>query len=195
MIKVAVDIDTEKEQFMKHDSFDLKGSSSLIKRITHLPSYLLRNHDEKTLAHMLLYNLGHDDCFAFESGAYFIDNPEFDCLKGCAGFTRGECKIHPDQVWSSPSDHHDHLYNAPFNKKVQEMLYPSIAAHSGDIEKSDTYKNLCEKLCIANPDCISWPMKHGNKGVLIFNHNNAIDDQQRSLLINAASLLGFCPVG
>ena len=180
---------------MKQCTLDPQKYGSILNKVVCLPTYLLQNHEQKNLAHAVLYVLGHDNCFGLERGAYLIDNPEFDCLKGCVGFTRGECDVSSDAVLASLVDTEQTLCQTPYNHKVQHLQYPSLKKQEDDATQKSLYERVCRDLNFAHPECIRWPMKHGNQGLFIFEEaTHHADHAFKDLLTYAMSLLGFCPV-
>lgn len=179
---------------MKHWSQDLGAHGSLIDHLTKIPHCMLRNHEIDSLAQIILYMLSHADCFSFKRAAYFIDNPDFDCLKGGAGFQHEEVFVSPNLMCHSPQPYLERLSSSQYNKQVRDIARPSIKRQCDNINDSADFTTLCKDLGVTNAECVCWPLKHGNWGVLIFEHDSVLDPARRGLLDNAVSLLGFCPV-
>lgn len=189
---------------MKHLSCGSHCQHALADCLVGLPLRILSNYD-KELAHLVLYQLGHDHHFGLESAAYLIDNPDFDCLQGKAGITRGECFFASDELWHKPSEAYQSITKTPFNTKVCEFTTGSLARnaeskiseHMGNIRsvKSSSLQAIGSLFGLGNSECIAWPLKHGNFGILLFDRNQSFDQKHQQLFMEALALLGFCPIG
>ncbi len=116
--------------------------------------------------------------------AYFVDNPDFDCLRGVAGYSQEEHDAHGRQEFP------DHLSTCHFNKKVQSMVHDSYKKrqrHDGDL-----LKEIAPELHMKNPRCYSWPLKHDNVGILIYEIVLPENDDLSDCIHNGLHLLGFC---
>ncbi len=165
----------------------------LLDNLMELPNKIIQNHDLEHLPQIVLHYLGHTSCFGLEKAAFFADNPEFDHLLGAAGFHKNECCFGAiDDLWKDPNAYCEHMQKAAFHIKIREILKSSLKRKDIDLGDSDDLKHLAEILDIKNPRFLSWNLKHGNHGVLIY--NGLVDDSSNRLLKKAVSFLGFCSI-
>ena len=169
------------EILKKHDIF---------KRICTLPQKVLSLHGTENVTDFVLHELCNPHCFGFKKAAYLVDNPDFDCLKGVAGFAEDEA-YPKETIWETPELFTNHMQKSAFNTKVRGILKPSMArAHKSD---SETSEMIGEYLGLQKPAFCSWKMKHDNHGILIYEMPTSCPVSQDEVL-HAACLLGFCPI-
>ena len=97
----------------------------LLKCFTHLPEQILSLHDIDNVTEYVLHSLCVEDCLNLSKAAYFIDNPDFDCLKGVAGFNKQEETYTYDVPLNDHNHFREHVSNCAFNKKVRDISAPS----------------------------------------------------------------------
>ena len=73
---------------MKHDGANNKNR--ILIHLSTLPQKILSLHGRADLAEFVLRDLCHERCFNLKKAAFFIDNPDFNHLKGIAGFCHEE---------------------------------------------------------------------------------------------------------
>jgi len=66
----------------------LKRQHDLFKNLSSLPRMILVCNGCENIFELLLHDLCHPTCFNLKKVAYFVDNPDFDCLQGVAGVAR-----------------------------------------------------------------------------------------------------------
>ena len=162
----------------------------LLESLSSLPQKMLAIHGISNLTEFVLHELCNQDCFNLDCAAYLIDNPDFDCLKGIAGFSKSECSDLPD-VWDQPEKFSQHMKTSNFNNNVRKINNKSIlkCGQSYDSALSEVARNLN----LGHPVYYSWPMKHDNHGILIMeraNHEPTLDQH----ILKGLSFLAFCPV-
>lgn len=171
------------------------GYQQLVERLIDLPNKIIENHELEHLPQVVLHYLGHDDCFGLEKAAYFADNPDFDHLLGAAGYCKKECDFsNVDEIWSSPNSYAQRMDHGDFHKKVQKVLRNSLRKKHLDITNADDIMIIAQELEIEPAEFISWNLKHGNHGVLIYQPNYSLDEWQGQLFKKAVEFLGFCPI-
>lgn len=159
--------------------------------VTTIPKNIIKHHGIDNMTEFLLHNLGQQDCFNFSKAAYFIDNPDFDHLKGVAGFSQDE-SYHPKvNHWSEAQEFSDHMKQAAFNSMVRDVCRCSIKRNKMREEK--IVQELSDELHFLNPRYVVWPIKHDNHGLLVF---EKIEEEEgiEEHLESALQLFGFCPV-
>jgi hypothetical protein len=152
-----------------------------------LPRKILALHDRENITEFVLHDLCNANCFNFKKAAYFIDNPDFDCLKGIAGFSLQEAYPLSD-VWENPEDFTRHMNQAPFNQKVRGYQGSSLRKQGKQDESIVT--DLAAQFELPKL-FYGWQMKHDNHGLLIYEAHEKVPDDY---LINGVCLLSFCPI-
>ena len=59
---------------------------TILNTLSKLPRKMLSLKGQENVTEFVLHELCHKNCFNLDKAAYFVDNPDFDCLKGMAGF-------------------------------------------------------------------------------------------------------------
>ena len=164
----------------------------LLRCFTHLPQQILRLHEIDNATEYVLHSLCDEGFLNLQKAAYFIDNPDFDCLKGIAGFSKEEGSNSCDIVLDDAGCFREHVTQCGYNKKVRTINVPSAKRNGDSLEK--IMERLAEKLGMSNPACHSWNIKHDNFGLLIFERDESDERKLREEFIHGLSILGFCPV-
>lgn len=170
----------------------LQRQNKALSCLSYLPRMIITLHGRDNVTEFVLHDLCHESCFCFNKAAYFIDNPDFDYLKGIAGFSRSEAFSEDDSIWNVPDDFSDHMRISLFNQKVRELSQPSFKKKN-DLASPELIARMAQSLAFDNHMFCSWPMKHDNHGLLIYEKSEdvALDNDY---IINGFSLLSFCPV-
>lgn len=166
-----------------------------IELLTHLfglPHKILSHHDLDGLAPMVLHELGHSNGLGLSKAGYLIDNPDFNCLKGVAGYCNSECHHHKEDLWSSPHTFVDDMSNAKFHQQLATFNHHSSARMHHDEVDQGAMEELGRMLGMNNPSCLTWKMKHGNNGILLFEGDEQHLAHRKELLRNVAGLLSLC---
>jgi hypothetical protein len=163
----------------------------MLKCFTLLPHKILSLHGIDNMTELVLHTLCNEECLNLSKAAYFIDNPDFDCLKGIAGFDRNEEYHQEDIPLDDQSVFSHHLSQCAFNKKVRGIQRPSFKRR-GEESHNELLKQLAGELDMGNPIAYNWNAKHDNYGILLFERDFAEEPSKEFL--EGLSLLGFCPV-
>ncbi len=158
-----------------------------------VPRFLMNLHNQgmHNSAEFLLHELSLPHCFNLLKSAYFIDNPDFNHLKGVAGFSHDEQFVSANH-WDQPDLFSKHMGSALFNQKVRGIDLPSIRTVSNEKEM---LCQLAKDLGVHKPSFKKMPVKHDNVGIFIFEpcdhaEHAALDQNMEESLY----LLGFTPV-
>lgn len=151
---------------------------------------MLAYHHAENVTEFVLHELCKASCFNMNKAAYFIDNPEFDCFKGIAGFDRNGPYHEDIDHWQTPEQFTQHMQACSFNKKVRGVLQQSPQRATSNYD--GFIAELAQQLAMKQPACISWQLKHNNKGMLLFEHD--MQDDTHEYIEDALHLLGFCPI-
>lgn len=163
----------------------------LLRWICSLPKNMVITHGIDNMTEFLLHHLSQQNGFNFSKAAYFIDNPDFNYLKGVAGYHTQQA--YKKDHWQTPDLFTEHMKNAPFNQKVRGIEQPTI--HAQNKQQTEVTKELNKELSLEAPHSRAWPLKYGNHGILLFELS---DDSNADLveehLDDSLHLFGFCPV-
>jgi hypothetical protein len=169
-----------------------KIHEQLLSYLSNLPRNMLSFYHTGNIVEFVLHELCDESCFNLDKAAYFIDNPDFDCLKGIAGFSLDERYTDHATIWDNPDRFASHMQKCLFNQEVRRIEQTSLKRST--LSEEQILKALAQKLDLDSTTSkyYIWPIKHGNYGVLIFQRtreSNGIDEYMPS----AFHLLGFCP--
>ena len=166
----------------------------LVDLVTGLPRKILRYHNVDGLAQMVLHELGHDGGFGFQRATYLIDNPDFDHLRGVAGYSHQECKYHKDNIWDNPDCFRQDMEQAEFHNNVRSILNNSFKRNDINLDDADDVRELGSQLGMEEPSFFSWDMKHGNHGLFIYEKDDNICLWRHGLLKNISAMLSMCGI-
>lgn len=164
----------------------------LVSRLLDLPHKILSHDDLDGLQQLVLYELAHDDSFGLSKASYLIDNPEFNCLKGVAGYDKAECKLSAENPWENPRQIIDTMRDGKFHQHVSSFIHPSLSSHQDREPDADAIAQLSGKLGMQNPSFVTWRMRHGNHGILLFEEGSMPHERRRDLLHHFVALLSLC---
>ncbi|PKN03574.1 hypothetical protein CVU75_01500 [Candidatus Dependentiae bacterium HGW-Dependentiae-1] len=159
--------------------------------LSHLPKKMVSLQGDDKVAAFVLYELCQKHCFDLERAAYFVDNPDFNCLKGVAGCARPEL-VCTEDIWQATDTFSNTLTKSPFHGSVSELAHPSLK-HGSRSEK-EAIAEIADRLGLKNPSHCCWKMKHDNHGLLIFEKSLYDDTILDEHLVDGLSLLSFCPI-
>jgi hypothetical protein len=175
---------------MKHEDV-VARNANISAWLSHLPRKMLTISGHDQLPVFVLHELCHEGCFNLVKAAYFVDNPDFDCMKGIAGVAR-EHSLTECSIW----ENHDRLISSvsqsPFNDSVRNVSFSS--ARRNAVSDEETAKKVCDQLGMRCDGYCSWNMKHANHGLLVFERVATTTPLAQEDLLNGASLLSFCPI-
>ncbi len=176
---------------MKHsDPFESK-KRNIMHCLSCLPRKMLQLHGRENITEFVLHELGKKDCFNFERAAYIIDNPDFNCLKGVAGFCRPEAYVSQKDIWDEPDPFTEHMKKAAYNNKVRCFAKDSCVKRGGSDEQ--IVQQVSKDLGFEHPLFYAWKMKHDNHGILLYEKQDK-EACDCSYLLEGLCLIGFCPV-
>lgn len=164
----------------------------LLRCFAYLPQQILSLHEIDNATEFVLHSLCHEGGFNLSKAAYFIDNPDFDCLKGIAGFNSDEEVNTCENVLANREYFDQHIKKCAFSNRVREINESSIKRADNSIE--ETVKRLAELLKIEDPSHYTLTIKHNNFGLVIYEQKGSEDHTDHQDLLTGLSLLGFCPV-
>lgn len=172
------------QNFIKNDKELLSRLGNFSKNVTH-------NHHLENLSEFVLHDVCSKDLFDLPKAAYLVNNPDFVCLKGVAGYHTPESFSHGDS-WNNQKAFTSHMKSSDFNQRVRTIQDSALKIDANDLHHDKIYK-LADQLNINDPLYHVWQMKHDNQGLLIFQRPENFDMSQEHLL-NFLYMLSFCPI-
>lgn len=173
----------ERELLLKHNE--------LLKKLSLLPRKIVQAHGTENVPEFVLHDLCNKNCFNLNKAAYFVDNPDFDWLKGVAGFSQAESFDDSNDIWSNRESFSQHMKDSSFNQQVRNLSLQSIK--HGPSQVVDVVQKIALVLGLENPGYSSWSLKHDNHGLLVFEKPDQVFASEQDME-NGLYLLGFCPV-
>jgi len=169
--------------------YSWQGNNNMLQRLHSLPRKMAGVKNNHNIAEFVLHELCQKECFDIPRAAYFVDNPDYDCMKGVAGYCTQE-QFDKD-IWSCPLDFSDFMCKANFNNAVRSFQRHSCHRHQEPLE--DTAVHIAEQLGLHDVNCCVIPMPHDNHGILVY-EKQVEDEHDKECLLNGATLLSFCPI-
>ena len=157
-----------------------------------LPHKILTHHDADNLVALVLHELGHHEGFGISKASYLIDNPDFNCMRGLAGYSHQECVQHKRDPWQDPASFGADMKDAEYHQRTNSFLGKSITTDDGKAIDEQILQDLAGALGMQNPSYFTWRMRHGNNGVLLFEDHGMYIAHHRDLLHNFAAFLSLC---
>lgn len=171
------------------------GSSDqeLLAMLLELPNKILNHHEVDGLAQLILHDVSHDHHFGFKRASYLIDNPDFDCLRGVAGFVNDECRHHGDDLWTDPHAFARNMREAQFHNLLLQLVRKSIKRSAKNANHLDIIRGVAMDLGMINPWVYAQDLRHGNHGILIVEEGvKRLDEDDHELLAHISAILGLC---
>ncbi|MBI2774823.1 hypothetical protein HYX58_02365 [Candidatus Dependentiae bacterium] len=175
---------------------NLNKHNDVLRYLNEMPRKMMMLHGRDNIAAFLLHDLCHEQGFNLHKGAYIVDNADFDCLKGVAGIHRLEHAKYANgngsTIWHTPDDYSAFCSDTDFNKLVRSIEHKSIERSKGN--EAQMINKLAEQLHIDKPEYYSWPIKHYNKGILLFERADGQSKELDEHILNSIHLFSFCPI-
>jgi len=171
---------------MKHTNISEKRLK-ILEYFSELPSKMLSCNNVENMIEFVMHCLCSEDCFNLPKAAYFIDNIDFNCLKGIAGYSHAQ-KCKEPFIWANPELFSSHMRECDFNQLVRKVSRPSALK----AEKTDELaKEIGILLSINNPTYYSWKIKYDNYGIFVFEPIPE-NEELNGYILKGLHLLGFC---
>lgn len=163
---------------------------NIVDQILQIPKQIISYHHVNGLVDLVLHNISKNNCLSFSKAAYFVDNPDFNQLKGVCGFNSS---ILCDTPVKNQQDSIEYILKSAYNCKVKSINRESFRAKNIDLSNRANITELCDSLEIKNPKTLSWDLKHNNYGVLIFETEQPdCCSWKNSLVEQVSHFLGMC---
>lgn len=160
--------------------------------LSSLPRKILSVHERDDVSELVLHDLCNESCFNITRAAYFVDNPDFDCLKGVAGFCRDEAYGAFETMWDNPQAFSQFMHDSAFNRQVRAVQLESVKAHGHSPDF--VVEALASGLGFKNPSWCAWNIKHFNHGLIMYEKGDLADEAFDQHFIDSLCLLGFCAI-
>lgn len=170
---------------------DLERRYHVLNYLSTVPKRILSLSGTDNVTEFVLYDLCGENCFNLNKAAYFIDNPDFNCFKGVAGFLKEKAK-QCEQRWDKPSTFNNFMRECSFNTKIRSIQRNSVRK----TQASDEHiaEDLAQELGLSSYRFCTWNMKHDNHGLFIYEPVDKDDTVSDDYLVNGLYMLSFCPV-
>lgn len=169
-----------------------QNNEELLHQLSHLPKKILTLNGLENTPEFVLHELAHKNCFNLKRAAFLVDSPDFNSLKGVAGFSETEVFSSPEHMWQSPHLFIDHMQHASFNQQVRSLQRASISQSTQAREKE--LAAIAHQLGFTHPSFHSWHMKYDNYGFFIYEQNDTRPEGYEEHLTNSLYLFSFCPI-
>jgi len=170
----------------------IQRQANILRSLSVIPKKILSLHGRDNLTEFVMHDICQENCFNIQRAAYFVNNPDFNCLKGVVGVSIPEV---PQGLWTDIWRQNEmfstYMRNSPFNRKVRNFSQCSL--EGVDIPNDEIIEGVSRNLGIKNPSYFSVDMKHGNHGLFVYEGDHD-DDLKDRHLVDGVSLLGFCPI-
>lgn len=177
---------------MKHYKYSQR-QHEVLRCLCGLPRMMLMLKEYNNVPEFILHDLCQPTCFNLSKAAYFVDNPDFDCLCGIVGLSRDEVNFDNQDVWYKPDEFSCSMQDSPFNQKVRAIERESLKRTKNNSEQA-LVQDIAKILGMAQPSACTWDMKHDNYGMLIFERAAFDDTEADDYMLNGLSMLSFCPI-
>ncbi len=97
----------------------------LLDFLSSFPKMILQNHEVENLAEFVLHDLCSDKCFDITRAAYFVNNTDFNCFKGVAGYEHSTI-YKGENLWLEHKNFTSHMRDSNFNKSVRDYNHTSF---------------------------------------------------------------------
>jgi hypothetical protein len=183
---------------MMREGSDARGWNNsdreLFERILVLPHRLMQHHSVHGLSQLVLHDMSGPRSFGFERSVFLADNPDFDHLQGIAGYCKDEHEKYERDPWEDPVDFLKCVSGSRYHGDIRSVLKSSLQRESKNFEKREEIEQLAHEIGMKKPEYLSWTMKHGNHGLLIYEleEGKLLTETRERMLHGATGLLSMC---
>lgn len=167
--------------------------NQIMRNLCVMPRKIVALHGDCNIPEYILHDLCHESCLNLSKAAYFIDNPDFDCFKGVAGFEQQACCCPPsEELWNNNNSLVHLMNDHDFNKRVQSIKHQS--PHRMKKTDEETIDWIAHELNFGKPEYFSWQTKFDNHGLLVYERADENQDLVNEHMKNCVYFLSLCPV-
>lgn len=169
------------------------SKEKLLQHFGNIRKMMIHNHELGNLSEFVLHDLCTGPCFQVNKAAYFINNPDFDLIRGISGYHQQEPNVQIQDIWNNQKQFIAGMQDSNFNKKVRSHNLHGAFERGKSSEKYMVDK-LADLLEINNPVYHTWNLKHANHGLLIYEPVVTDVEEIQNHLLDSFYYLGFCPI-
>lgn len=169
------------------------SQEKLLQHFGNIRKMMIHNHELDNLSEFVLHDLCTGPCFQVNKAAYFINNPDFDLVRGISGYYQQEPNVQVNDIWNNQKQFIAGMQGSTFNKKVRSHNLQGSFERGKNSEKYIIDK-LADQLEINNPAYHIWNLKHANHGLLIYEPVVTDVQEVQDHLLDSFYYLGFCPI-
>ena len=167
-----------------------QSQGELLQHLGNLRKMMVHNHELENLSEFVLHDLCNGPCFHINKAAYFINNPDFNMLRGITGYDKKEAMLH--DTWNNQKEFIASMQNSRFNQKVRNKLEKSF--EQGQISQEYMIRKLADYLEMDKPAYHVWNAKHANHGLLLYEQSSHAQGYHQDYVRDSLYYLSFCPV-
>lgn len=171
---------------------NLNKNYELVKRLSRIPGKIVSLHGRDNITEFVLHDLSGISCFNFSKAGYFVDNPDFDHLKGMAGYNSTQAFEHAHAIWDHADHFTRHMQGAPFNKQVRDVTRAS--PKKGCYQIQGIVDDVAQELGMNKAQFFCWDMKHNNHGLFVYELEDGNGHWEPEDLMSGLHLLSLCPI-
>jgi hypothetical protein len=165
----------------------------MAKTFMNLTNKIATHSDFEGLPQMVLHEIGRQENMGLKRASFFIESPDFNCMKGVAGFCKNEASYNGEDLWQDPSSFYQQMSGAQFHSKAKSISRESFSTNEKGEYCAEEIKSFGKEIGIENPNYFSWEMKNGNRGILIYEEDGeAQTENSKEVLEHISTLLGLC---
>lgn len=156
-------------------------------RLCDVPRRIISYHDNDHLAALVLCDVCQPWCCNIQRAAYLVDNPDFSCCRGVAGYAADE--VSADDVWQSPETVAQQYDHSSFHNTVRHFALQYLEQGF----TPDVIQRIAQDLGIKQPQVYEWTGRYGNRGVLVYESTQPLPPEVLQHMPSIVSLLSLCP--
>ena len=176
---------------MKGESVDTR-EKRLLKHLGQVQRMMAYNHSLDNLSAFVLHDLCSESCFNINKAAYFVNNPDFNCLRGIAGYSRPESYQADHLTWDHPKGFTSHMNGSSFNQQVRNI--EDVNFQLGTASENEKIEMIADTLKIQDPMHHVWNAKHDNHGLFVYEKPQGDLSHLDDHLLDYLHSFSFCPI-
>lgn len=171
----------------------LERQKKMLHHLSTLPRLMTNIYGRENASEFLLHELCSKSCFDLRKAAYFVDNPDFNCIQGIVGYDADKLSAISDDIWLDPEIFSSLMSSSEFNKLVRSISSNSVGVHK-EPNAHDTIERIAQQLGGGDFEHCLLKLRHDNHGLLMYQKNDPQDDSINDHIVDGMSLLSFCPI-
>jgi len=175
-----------------HSLSESERVNQALAHVAALPSKILNLHvdEQGHLAEFVLASLCDSTCCDIAKAALVINNPDFNCCCGAAGYLADEISSASNFATKETFERMCSDFDASlFHAKVRALNHTAYATTNED------YQQLVQELGFSSSAQIcTMQLKNGNRGIFVYEPKKKLSDMLAHFIPLIISLFGFCPL-